>query len=192
MIPLLVCCIKLIRLLLIILLKNYSSSRISSLLARTSMDQYHVKLLCTAKAPTIAEARIHRKASLDRAYSFQVRGPLTWLRTFWNCNLVSSIVPELSMVISAFSLFKSSAIWAFILFLASSADMPSLAVRRATWVSGSTHTTMIGDVLRSILASNNNGMSRIITFEPFIHSFSTSQKMPKDIYGANRLKVRRK
>lgn len=32
----------------------------------------------------------------------------------------------------------------------------------------------------------------MITFDPFIHSLNTSQKMPEEIYGANKLQVGKK
>lgn len=130
------------------------------------------------RTPTITETSKQSAPFLDRPNSHHDRGLVTWVRTFWNCSLVSSNVPELSMTISALVRFQSSGVCALILFLACSSEIPSLAISRWSWVSGSTQTTIMGFAKWSILASNNNGMSRTITLDPLIHSFTISQKMP--------------
>ena len=135
------------------------------------------------------DARAEKAPCLESQNSVHVKGSVTWTNTFWNCSSRSSMVPELSMTMSALDLFKSRAICAFVLFLASSSLILSLAMSRWSCVSVSTQTTIMGFVHLSILASNNKGMSRTITLQPFNHNFKISQKMPEDIKGAKSLKV---
>ena len=141
------------------------------------------------RTPIVTERRTEKAPCLESPNSVHVKGLLTWNNTFWNCSFRSSSDPVLSITMSALLLFKSSDIWAFILFLASSSDVLSLANSRWSCVSGSTHTTIMGFVQPSILASNNKGTSRTITLNPFIHSLKTSQKIPDDIKGASSLKM---
>ena len=133
------------------------------------------------------ETRADKAPCLESQNSVHVKGLVTSKKTFRNSSFKSSSEPVLSMTRSAFDLFVSSGIWALILFWASSSLDRSLAMSRSSCVSGSTQTTMIGFVHLSILASNNSGISRTITFNPMIHSLKICQKIPEDIYGANSL-----
>lgn len=129
----------------------------------------------------VTEVRATNTPCLERQNSVHVKGLDTSNSTFRNCSFKSSKEPVLSITMSALLLFKSSDIWEFILFLASSSLVLSLAMSRWSCVSGSTHTTIMGFVNLSILASNNNGISSTITLYPFIHSLKISQKIPEDI-----------
>jgi len=132
------------------------------------------------------------RPSRDRKHSFHVKGSETFLNTSWNCCLVSSSDPELSITMSASDFFQSRASCALILFWACSSEHPSLDMSLSIWVSGLTQTTMTGFVHLSIFVSNNSGMSRTITLHPLIHSFAISQNMPDEICGARRLKLNNK
>ena len=131
--------------------------------------------------PEVKEARMAKTPCLERKNSVHVNGLVTSTKTFWNCWFKSSNEPVLSITISALPLLTSSDIWALILFRASSSLDLSLAKSRWICVSGSTHTTIMGFVNLSILASNNKGTSRTMTLYPFIHSFKTFQNIPRDM-----------
>lgn len=138
--------------------------------------------------PKRIETKAIRAPFLESPNSVHVRGFFTWTNTSLKCSFRSSSDPELSITISALVLFKFRGIWALILLLASSSVVPSLAISRWSWVSGSTHTTIMGLVHLSILTSNNRGTSRTIVLQPFIHSLNTSRRIPDDMKGANNLK----
>lgn len=137
--------------------------------------------------PVSIDMQEKKAPRLESANSIHVKGMVTWTNAFWKFSSRSSSDPVLSTTMSAMVFLTSRDIWALILLLASSSDIPSLSIRRWSCVSGSTQTTMMGFVHLYSFASNSKGTSRIMMLHPSSHSFNTSKKMPREIYGASSL-----
>ncbi len=110
----------------------------------------------------------------EKRSSFQEGGAVIVFFRSLTSTLVCSKEPELSITMSARARFTSSGSCEVMRLRACSLELLSRAIKRASWVRSSTHTTIMGRVSQSILASNNSGTSNTTTEVPSIQCFSIS------------------